>query len=296
MLYLKTNVTEPLSYISCGQFVSSGNWIHDKRNLDSFEIIYGIKGCAYIKQDDEQFEVTPGKILLLLPGHTHQGYKVSEGDVSFFWIHFKCPKGYEILKEKSAQSILFSLQKGPYLQGLCDFVIVPVFFRPNETEKLIIHIKQLMHCAYSKTRMMLTNNYLLTLIVMELSHQVLTSLSNNKNDETTKKFSEIVEWLRINISKNYTVEEIADKFNFNKDYLCRIFKNHTGMSTIKYINKARISKAKELLCSSELSIRAISSSLGFSDEKYFMKLFKANEDMTPSQYRNTYYKTHLNNK
>jgi AraC-like DNA-binding protein len=295
MLYLRADVTNPLSYISCGQFVKDGNWIHDKRNIDSFEIIYGIKGCAYIQQDDDKFEVTPGKTLLLLPGHVHKGYKESEGEVSFYWMHFKCVDNFEMLSSKAAQSIMFPLTSDSYLNKSCHFVMIPVFFKPNESEKLIIQTRQLLHCAYSKNCMTLTNNYLLTLVLMEISQQVITSSANNLHDETSRKFSEIIEWLKININKTYSVTEIANKFNFNKDYLCRVFKKHTGMPIIKYMNSVKISKAMELLCCSELSIKEISYSLGFNDDKYFMKLFKEYENLTPSEYRSSYYRTHLNN-
>ncbi len=295
MLYLKADVTKPLSYISCGQFVKDANWIHEKRNLDSFEIIYGIKGCAYIQQDEDKYEVTPGKTLLLLPGHIHKGYKESENELSFYWIHFQCAD-FEILTSKAAQSLMFPLTSGSYLNNTCHFILVPVFFKSNESEKLVIQIRQLLHHAYSANCMALTNNYILTLVLMELSQQVVTSSSNDLRDETSRKFSEIIEWLRININKNYSVSEISQKFNFNKDYLCRIFKKHTGMSIVKYMNGVKIGKAKELLCSSELSIKEISYSLGFNDDKYFMKLFKTHENLTPSEYRSSYYKTHLNDK
>ena len=296
MLYLKADVTKPLSYISCGQFVKDGNWIHEKRNIDSFEIIYGIKGCAYIQQDEDKFEVTPGQALLLLPGHVHKGYKQSEGEVSFYWMHFKCADNFELLSSKAAQSLMFPLTSGSYLNKACHFVMIPVFFKPNGSEKLIIQVRQLLHCAYSKDCMMLTNNYLLTLVLMELSQRAVASSSNELCDETSRRFSEIVEWLRININKNYSVAEIAERFNFNKDYLCRIFKEHTGVSIVKYINGVKISKAKELIFCSELSIKEISYTLGFSDEKYFMKLFKTYENLTPSEYRRSYYRMHLNDK
>ena len=144
--------------------------------------------------------------------------------------------------------------------------------------------------------MSLTNNYLLTLILMELSQQALSALPpQGRQDRTSRVFSEMNEWLRLNVSKNYTVEEIADKFNFNKDYLCRLFKKHTGMPLIKYINGLKIAKAKELLCCSALSIKEIAYALGYKDEKYFMKLFKACENLTPTAYRGSYYLTHLNN-
>ncbi|HEX3038038.1 MAG TPA: AraC family transcriptional regulator [Oscillospiraceae bacterium] len=294
MLYLKADVTTPLSYISCGQFLSSGNWMHAKRNIDSFELIYGIKGCAYIQQDEDKYEITEGTALLLLPGHVHMGYQESIGEVSFYWMHFQCAGNFELLNSKIAQMQISSLTPGSYLNNSYHFITIPVLFKTNKNEKLNILIRQLLHCAFSKNDMALTTNYLLTLVLMELSQQILMSNSNDIGDGTNRKITEITEWLRININKDYSVEEIAKKFNFNKDYLCRIFKEHTGMSIIKYINGEKISKAKELLCCSEISIKEISSVLGFNDEKYFMKLFKNYENITPSEYRNSYYKIHLN--
>jgi hypothetical protein len=136
MLYLKADVTKPLSYISCGQFVKGGDWIHDKRSIDSFEMIYGIKGCAYIQQDENKFEVTPGKTLLLLPGHIHKGYKKSESEISFYWMHFQCADNFEILTGKTAQSLMFLLTSESYLNKSCHFVIIPVFLSPMKVKSL----------------------------------------------------------------------------------------------------------------------------------------------------------------
>ena len=295
MLYLKADVTIPLSFISCGQFANSG-WIHEKRTIDSFEVIYGIKGCAYIQQDAEQYAVTPGQALLLLPGHPHRGYRESEEEVSFYWMHFRCADGFELLADKAAQSLLYPLASNAYLNSASSSVLIPGFFKPAESERLVILIKQLLHCANSQKSMALTNHYLLTLILMELSQQAISTLPPQGGyDKTFRKFAEMNEWLRVNIGKEFTVEEIAVKFNFNKDYLCRLFKKHTGMPLIKYINGLKIAKAKELLCCSALSVKEIAYTLGYKDEKYFMKLFKSFENLTPSAYRSSYYLTHMNN-
>lgn len=56
----------------------------------------------------------------------------------------------------------------------------------------------------------------------------------------------------------------------------------------------KIVKAKEMLSLSEKNVKEISYLLGFKDEKYFMKLFKRYENLTPSEYRQAYHKTHLN--
>ncbi|WP_317050648.1 helix-turn-helix transcriptional regulator, partial [Clostridium neonatale] len=85
------------------------------------------------------------------------------------------------------------------------------------------------------------------------------------------------------------------EFNFSKEYLARYFKKKMGMSMQEYINYLRISNAKRLLCSSNLNIKEIAKELGFIDEKYFLKLFKKYENLTPKQFRNAYNMTFLNN-
>lgn len=62
-----------------------------------------------------------------------------------------------------------------------------------------------------------------------------------------------------------------------------------------YINNLRLSKSKNLLLNSNLNIKEISKELGFIDEKYFLKLFKKYENITPKQYRNAFIKAYLNN-
>ena len=49
-----------------------------------------------------------------------------------------------------------------------------------------------------------------------------------------------------------------------------------------------------MLLKTRESIYAISQSLGFSDDKYFMRLFKQYVNLTPTAFRNAFGRTHLN--
>ena len=291
MLYFQTNVTQPLFYISCGQFVNT-NWMHMKRSIDSFEIIYGLKGCLYIQQDGVLYEVTKGKSLLILPNHTHGGYRISEKEVSFYWMHFKCPEPFRLIDSK-----IFG-QTHNFLQGtLNDTITIPVFFEPHENERLLVLIKQLLHNSVSENAFPIAGSYFITLILMELSLQAAApSSAVDSCDTTSRRLAAITDWLQLHLDGNYTVEQIADKFNFNKDYLCRVFKKHIGMSIVKYMNKLKTERAKQMLRETDLTVKQVAFELGYSDSKYFMKIFKSYESITPSGYRNSYYRTHLNDK
>jgi len=45
-----------------------------------------------------------------------------------------------------------------------------------------------------------------------------------------KKFEEILEWIRINVATDISISRISDRFNYNPDYLSRVFKQKIGMN------------------------------------------------------------------
>lgn len=297
MFYFKASLDRPFSYISSGQFISEGNWIHNKRNMDSFEIIIGLKGTAYIMQDDIKYEVVPSSVLLLLPGHTHTGYRHSTGETSFYWLHFYCHGQNSILNRRDALDEISPLNSTPYFNKLNDSIMLPVFWQPESIEKSVILFKQLLHIANSGYYSSFCTDYSLTTLLLELSQQFIHASINLDGLPNTGggNFNILLEWIRLNITEEFTIDELAEKFNYNKDYMSRMFKKHLGVSPRKYINGMKILKAKEYLCQFDLSIKEIAYKLGFKDEKYFMKLFKEYENLTPSTYRNAYYRTMYNN-
>ena len=81
-------------------------------------------------------------------------------------------------------------------------------------------------------------------------------------------------------------QSLSDHFSLSSAYLCRVFRQETGISLADYINNKRIERAQELLRQPELSVKEISQLTGFSTEKYFYVVFKKLTGITPKQYRN----------
>jgi hypothetical protein len=82
MFYFISDNKYPLTHCSSGKLINNENFIHSKRNLDTFVILIGCKGTLYIAQDDKRYELTPNKFIILFPFHTHYGYKKSEGNLT----------------------------------------------------------------------------------------------------------------------------------------------------------------------------------------------------------------------
>lgn len=83
-------------------------------------------------------------------------------------------------------------------------------------------------------------------------------------------------------------ETIAHYTFFSPDYLSKIFKKKTGFSISDYMIQERFKKARELLVSTDLSISAVVSAVGYSHFSYFSKMFKKIVGCTPIEYRKKY--------
>ncbi len=295
MYYLKANITKPLCCLSAGIFKADGNWIHSTRVIDSFEIMIGIHGSIYMEQEGERFTLKEGEVLLLLPGRQHRGFACSEKGTSFFWMHFLCDSGYEILDARSAEESIIQKQNNPFMQSLDAHILLPACFKPSGIERIQILYRQLLHIReagyYAKT----AENYLLTSLLIELTQQAVQGNERSSHEDRDVKLTAILEWVRIHLTTDLSLQTVAHEFNYSREHLARFFKKQMGMTLREYIHKNRIDRAKGLLCQSDANIREIAHRLGFEDEKYFMKLFKRYENMSPGAYRRAYYKTHLNN-
>jgi len=91
-------------------------------------------------------------------------------------------------------------------------------------------------------------------------------------------------------SENLTLERISRELNMSYSYLSNLFKVCVGYSFNEYLNIYRINKAKELLRKQNENIYLISEKVGYSNPYYFSRVFRKYTKMTPSEYRNKFYK------
>ena len=105
-----------------------------------------------------------------------------------------------------------------------------------------------------------------------------------------KQIAQVVEAIRFemrqNMHKEIDLKELAQKHNVSYSFFRKMFKKYTGVSPGQYHLQLRITRAKELLISTDKSIKEISYALGFQSIFYFSNMFKKKEGITPSFFRN----------
>ncbi|AOR23644.1 response regulator transcription factor [Clostridium taeniosporum] len=107
----------------------------------------------------------------------------------------------------------------------------------------------------------------------------------NENLSNEYKLNKVLNYIKKNFKKNITLKEVADYMNYSSTYFSKSFKKHVGVNFNKYITQIRIREAKFLLRESNISINDLSFNLGYNEPNYFCKVFKKEEGITPSEYR-----------
>lgn len=79
--------------------------------------------------------------------------------------------------------------------------------------------------------------------------------------------------------------ELGRMFGYHPFYLNQIFRQETGLPLHRYQMECRMRRACDMLACTDLSIREIADSLGFSQSSYFSEMFKKMRGQTPGAYR-----------
>lgn len=110
----------------------------------------------------------------------------------------------------------------------------------------------------------------------------------NERVEILPKKTEIVnavKYIEKNLHRKICLEEVANKVYLSQYYFSKLFKKELGMNFVAYLKYQRVTKAKELLRHSNLSIDEIARRVGFSQTSYFCKSFRDITSKSPSSFR-----------
>lgn len=118
----------------------------------------------------------------------------------------------------------------------------------------------------------------------------ITEKYKEKMNSSNKRLNlSITQYIENKISDSQLSSDmIAEKMKLNCVYLRRFFKEQNGITLWDFINMKRIEMAKNLLITTNVSIKNISLTCGYISISTFVRTFKKFSGMTPGHYRNLY--------
>ena len=247
-----------------GYFKTFYPYFTERKNLNSFLILYTISGRGFLQYRGEESVLT-ANTCILLDCMEHHKYSVDQDETwEFLWVHFNGSnaRGYYDLFLK--EGICLSTLKNSDLFRTSFETLFSIWEARNKTTEI------------------LASNLLTELLTTLL-------LQNGSATEEERYIPEYIQKIGKEIEQRFR-EELSlsyfeKKYNRNRFAIEKEFKKYMGIPVTESVILARISHAKELLKYSDATICEITFEIGMNHVSHFINLFKAREHMTPLSYR-----------
>lgn len=239
------------------------DWEHG-RQLRDYQLIYIPEGVGFLETKKQKIQIQADSAILLRPGGWHRYRPNPETGWHEYWVGFS-GSGF-----KATVNALFS--RGP------------TAFRVRQSSAMLKDFEALIAIAQENGRavqQMLTAQTGLLLARLYASTLV--------QPPTGKKSAQMVqnaqELMLSPKTDDMSVKEMARILGMSYANFRRVFSEHTGIGPHQYRLHLRLSKARDLLMTTDLSVKAVAIQCGFEDEQYFCRFFKKNMGQSPGSYR-----------
>ena len=153
--------------------------------------------------------------------------------------------------------------------------------RVNLFESIFEHISNEISIKHLNYANILFAQLLLSFIYIDIFKED----NSKQGSKTNNMVNSITKFMSENISRNLTLDELAQNVGYSKSHFYRQFMKEMDTSPIDYFNKMKINKATIYLIKSNFSISQISEKLGYSNPDYFSRIFKKTVGITASQFK-----------
>ena len=153
----------------------------------------------------------------------------------------------------------------------------------HEVRDRILEMYQDSFLADQYTKHLLNNLLNVFFIKLVRSYHPVETSAGPKTEDRFK-----VVFYLINHFTDVTLEDVAREFNFSVGYCSRYIKSVTGYTFSQLKNKLKFEYVAKRLVTTNDSITALSTSMGYENPENFIRAFKKYYHMTPNEYRKTH--------
>lgn len=218
----------------------------------SAEYIYISSGEMILSVEGKQFTMKKGDAALILPNqaHSYKTPKESENYLCVFSTDYT-PDFFEKYKLYEADNPVFRFNEVSTYND-----ILMNSKSPFQTKAMLYAI-----CAVFEQR----------------------STFHKRDQKFYDTIAEIVQYVEENYTKNISLRTLSEKLGYNYNYTSNLFNSTFGTSFLQLVNEYRISKAENLLRSTDLSVTEISIQCGYNSLRSFNRNYRAIKGKSPKK-------------
>ncbi len=259
------------SILWCGKYRQ--NWENELHCHNYFQMVGILSGSGRFYVEDHSYPIEEEQIYLLAPQQMHAIHRGEKSDAPLHILDVKFTIADPILFEDLERAgSMFRLQQFDWFLRFFD--------------RILTESKRKAPYYYS-----IINGYLLEILVRIVRERSGIGAEMPEAEPPHIEMfkgvdvAALMQYIDFNYSRIICLEDLSTLAGVNKTTLISIFKELYGTTPIRYINRIRLVKARELLVNTDASIGEIAELVGFQSIHYFSRFFKAKENCTPMEYR-----------
>lgn len=249
-----------------GHFICNKDYFTEREGQKNYFLMYTVSGCGYLKYKKNEYLLTAGTVALIYCNNFQYYNTYSEEQWNYRWIHFN---------GSSVKTYIDLLNN--------DSLSVITIDNPTTFEQT--HEKLMDNVGFNDIK----SNIQVSMYIMELLSKCYVSKFSPQNNKMhfqhRKEIEVVIGYISSNYHKKISLDNLCGIIHVSKFHFLKLFKTHTGFTPYEYLINHRINKAKQLLKTTDFSVKNISILVGFNDESSFIKQFKNATSYTPLNYR-----------
>lgn len=247
-----------------------------------FELIYIYEGVCEQTISNNKKNLSMGDVCIIPPGIKHS---VGVFDDS---IIFNC-----LIRKSTLHNIFFNFLNNPNI--LSAFFINNIYSE-NGNDYIIFHtgidyeIQRGVLYMYKESieqslywDQMISYTLMLIFGLLIRNYEKSIELPTFMQKADVQRFA-LLQYVQDNFA-TITLNQVAEKFNYTPEYTSRLFKSTTGRSFTQILQQVRLERAQVLLQDTNLSVANIANQIGYETTENFIRIFKKQMHMTPTEYR-----------
>jgi len=260
-------LTAGLIPTDAGYFPRAAGHLRDRsEGIEQSVFIYCVKGSGWCELAGERHVIHAGEVLIIPPQTPHAYGADAKNPWTIHWFHAQGNLLTSFLAELNVSSER------------------PVVFLGDDVQVLAVfeEILDVLEHGYTPQQMLHAAHALAHLLAVMIRHR---HENWRAQPDSRQKITRTLTYMKQHLSQSLQLDTLAGLANLSRSRYAGLFKEQTGFAPIDYFNRLRMHRACQWLDTTDWSVKAIASRLGYDDPLYFSRVFRSVTEQSPMEYR-----------
>lgn len=290
MYYCRTileDIIDVNNVITIYYYEFAKDYVFKGESHDFWEFVYVDKGEIEVMADVDGYRLTQGEVIFHKPMEFHNLWANGKTAPNLVIVSFHCDSVAMKFFENKILSVGNNEKKliAQIVKEAREVFVMPI---EGTSEKLEI-VKKKNNSFGGEQLIKIYLQQLLINFVRQGKNitpesRLSSSVKQRYNEDTSKK---IIQYLKENIYRNITFDDVCNYCNMGKTNVKVIFKETMGVGVIEYYRMLKIEEAKRIIREEQYNFTEIAERLCYSSIHNFSRHFKKATSMSPSEYVNS---------